>query len=464
MSSRGCRKRRLRDKPNGGGSNVFPPNKRLLHQGRVQRKKRVREVKMRMISWNVGTMTGRGRELADVLEKRRINVACLQETRWKGTKAREIGAEYKFFYSVSDGRKNGVGVVLDKDLKKCVTDVNRVNDRIIVVKLVIQNVVVNIVSVYAPQVGCDDEMKETFWKNFDAVMMGIPQSEEIYIGGDFNSHVGRTNENFERVHGSWGFGTRNREGETLLQSASAFDMVIVNTFFEKRDQHLITYQSGNHRSQIDYFLISRKNLNTVKDCKVIPGEPLASQHRLLLMEMKVKVQTIKSKPKTLPKIKWYMIEKEECAIEFQRRVVDKMIEMDGDFQKKSVNECWNEMASFMRSVAMDIFGETKNRRRIDKDTWWWSEDVQKVLKEKKDAFKEWKGVSDSDVIMKQNKREVYMERKKKAKRAVGIARGKAQEKLYRSLKKPPRPKRFIPTSKSKRKECKGYYSHQMHKG
>ncbi|XP_045774234.1 craniofacial development protein 2-like [Maniola jurtina] len=331
----------------------------LLHQGRVRRKKRVREVRMRMSSWNVGTMNGRGRELADVLERRRINVACLQETRWKGTKAREIGAGYKFFYSGSDGRKNGVGVVLDKELKKCVTDVQRVNDRIIVVKLVIQSVVANIMSVYAPQVGCDDDMKEKFWKDFDAVMMGVPKSEEIYIGGDFNSHVGKSNESFERVHGSRGFGTRNREGETLLQSASAFDMAIVNTFFEKRDQHLITYQSGKYRSQIDYFLISRKNINAVKDCKVIPGEPLASQHRLLLVEINLKFKTAKPKPKTLPKIKWYMIEKEECAKKFQRQVVDKMIEMDGDFQKKSVNECWNEMASCMRRVARNVFGETK---------------------------------------------------------------------------------------------------------
>ncbi|XP_047529707.1 uncharacterized protein LOC125065895 [Vanessa atalanta] len=84
----------------------------LSHRnGRVRRKKRarsVRELKLRCASWNVGTMSGRGRELADVLKRRRINAACLQETKWKGARAREIGEGYKLFYCGSDGKRNGV--------------------------------------------------------------------------------------------------------------------------------------------------------------------------------------------------------------------------------------------------------------------------------------------------------------------------------------------------------------------
>lgn len=137
-------------------------------------------------------------------------------------------------------------------------------------------------SVYAPQFGCDDVVKDKFWRDFDAVVMSIPESEELYIGGDFNGHVGRMNGGYERVHGGWGFGSMNQDGEALLQAASAFDLAIVNTFFEKRDQHLITYKSGNHTTQIDYFLMRRNKIASAKDCKVIPGESLVSQHRLLV--------------------------------------------------------------------------------------------------------------------------------------------------------------------------------------
>ncbi|XP_045445776.1 craniofacial development protein 2-like [Melitaea cinxia] len=324
----------------------------LLLQGRGQRKRRVQEVSLRIASWNVGTMTGRGRELADVLERRRINIACLQETKWKG-------------------------IVLDRELKNKVMDVKRVNDRVIAVKLLIEDSVLNVVSVYAPQTGCDDSMKERFWEDFDAVIMKVPECEEIYIGWDFNGHVGRMNDGYERVHWGRGYGVRNRDGEALLEAALAFDLAIANTFYQKREQHLIKYRSALHFTQIDYILLRRNRLKSAKDCKVIPSESLVSQHRLLLLDLTLKVQSLNKSPKPPVRTKWYRLDDREVAVEFRERVVGKMIEM-GDMVGVGVNECWSEMATWVRSVARDVLGETKGKRKIEKDTWWWNEELQKV--------------------------------------------------------------------------------------
>ena len=43
---------------------------------------------LRIATLNVDSETGKGRELADVLNRRRIDIACVQETRWKGSKAK----------------------------------------------------------------------------------------------------------------------------------------------------------------------------------------------------------------------------------------------------------------------------------------------------------------------------------------------------------------------------------------
>lgn len=48
---------------------------------------------------NVGTMTGRGREVVELMKMRRVNILCVQETRWKGNKAKELGEGYKLYYS-----------------------------------------------------------------------------------------------------------------------------------------------------------------------------------------------------------------------------------------------------------------------------------------------------------------------------------------------------------------------------
>ena len=425
----------------------------LHHPGRVRRKTQAREVRLRYASWNVGTMTGRARELADVLKRRRINVACLQETRWKGTKAREIGEGYKFFYCGSDGKKNGVGIVLDNNLKESVMDVKRINDRLIVVKVMLENVVMNVISTYAPQVGCEERVKEKFWEDFDEAFMTIPVNEELIIGGDFNGHMGRMRGNYERVHGGWGYGNMNNEGEALLQSATAFDLAVANTWFQKADGHLVTYKSGTHNTQIDYFLVRRRNLKHIKNCKVLPGEDLVSQHRLLFMEVDIPIRLSKHKERPPPRIKWHLLERNDCAKKLRERVVDKMIEM-GDMNGQSINECWDEMAECIRSAAKGILGETKGRGTIDRDTWWWSKDIQDVLKEKKKKFKEWQRAANECVSLEAEKKREYEVLKKEAKKAVAVAKAIAQEKLYESLDSPADQKQLYRLARAREKKAK----------
>jgi hypothetical protein len=42
---------------------------------------------------------------------------------------------------------------------------------------------------------------------------------------------------------------------------------------------------------------------------------------------------------------------------------------------------------YSNSVAIEMFGVTRGNKRESKDTWWWNDDVQKVINEKKDCYK-----------------------------------------------------------------------------
>ena len=65
-------------------------------------------VRVRVGTLNVGSMTGRGRELT---EKGR----SVQESRWKGNKASELGGYCKLLYRGADERgRNVVGMTLSK--------------------------------------------------------------------------------------------------------------------------------------------------------------------------------------------------------------------------------------------------------------------------------------------------------------------------------------------------------------
>ncbi|XP_068215882.1 uncharacterized protein [Palaemon carinicauda] len=92
----------------------------------------------------------------------------------------------------------------------------------------------------------------------------------VIVGADLDGHVRSWNEAIGRVHGGHGIGERNPEGESVGDFTVSFDMTIVNTFFKKKREPLITYRSGGRCSQIDYFLYKRIKLVEVKNCKVIP--------------------------------------------------------------------------------------------------------------------------------------------------------------------------------------------------
>ena len=99
-------------------------------------KKLVQESRIRLATWNIGTLTAQSIELVDTMKRRRFNIACLQETKWKGKKAKDIDG-FQLWYTREANNKNGVGIIVDKDLKEEVIDVNRIGDRIIVIKLVL---------------------------------------------------------------------------------------------------------------------------------------------------------------------------------------------------------------------------------------------------------------------------------------------------------------------------------------
>ena len=95
-----------------------------------------------------------------------VNILCLQETKWKGSKARNIGGGCKIFYNGADGRKNGIGIVLREELAESVLEVKKVSDRLMAMKLEVKGSILNIVSAYAPQVNNSMEEKMIFGKTW----------------------------------------------------------------------------------------------------------------------------------------------------------------------------------------------------------------------------------------------------------------------------------------------------------
>ena len=182
-------------------------------------------------------MNKRRRELADGAK---VDILCLQETKWKESKARNIGSGCKLFYNGADGTKNGIRIVVREELAESVLEVKRVSDRLMVMKLKLKGSILNIASVYVPQVNNSMEEKNHFRENLDGLIESISKEERIVLGADFNENVGEGNIGDEEMMGRYGAGTRNKEGSMVVDFGKRMDLAIVNTYFKKKDEHRVT--------------------------------------------------------------------------------------------------------------------------------------------------------------------------------------------------------------------------------
>jgi hypothetical protein len=143
-----------------------------------------------------------------------VNILCVQKTKWKGQKVKE----------------NGVVIVINKSLKDGLVDIKRQRDRIILVKLLVGDLVFNVLTplkyVSMRALRASSVRSWTCW-------LVVCPSRRSSIWEDLNRHVGSTRVGFDGVHGDFRCGSRNQEREDILNFVWAYDLIVVNTLFRK---------------------------------------------------------------------------------------------------------------------------------------------------------------------------------------------------------------------------------------
>ncbi|XP_059277658.1 uncharacterized protein LOC132031762 [Lycium ferocissimum] len=105
---------------------------------------------------------------------------------------------------------------------------------------------------YCPMPPCSSASSD-----LDELVGGIPPTEKLFVGGDFNGHIRPISGGYDDVHGDFGFGDRNGGGVALLDFARAFGLVIANSSFPKKEEHLVTFRSSLAKTQIDFLLLRK---------------------------------------------------------------------------------------------------------------------------------------------------------------------------------------------------------------
>ena len=118
-------------------------------------------------------------------------------------------------------------------------------------------------------------------------------------------------------------------------------------------------------------------MKEVADTKVVAGESVAKQQRIVVI-----IWTKSRKASKLVKrIKWWKLKDSKVNNKFKMEVNESGI-LGGQ-------EHWQRIAEKMRSIAIRKLGETSGKIGTAgrRETWWWNQEVQEKLKDKKKAKK-----------------------------------------------------------------------------
>ncbi|MCJ8748267.1 hypothetical protein PDJAM_G00163170 [Pangasius djambal] len=180
-------------------------------------------------------------------------------------------------------------------------------------------------------------------------------------------------------------------------------------------EHRVTYKSGGRSTQVDYILCRRGNLKEISDCKVVVGESIARQHRMVVCRMTLMVcKKKRSKIEIEKKTKWWKLKKEESCEDFRQKLRQAL---GGQVVLPEV----------IRVTERKVLGVSSGRRKEGKKTWWWNEEVQDSIQRKRLAKKKW------DMDRTKENRQEYRELQRRVKREVSKAKQEAYDELYTRL-------------------------------
>ena len=158
-------------------------------------------------------------------------------------------------FSILAGSNHGVGVLVSRELASAITAWWPVSDRIIYVKIQGSPININLIQVYAPTTGHDDEEVEDFYQKLNKVREQAKSHEITIVMGDLNAKIGQGREG--DLVGNFGLGERNERGNRWLEWCEQWQQVILNTWYRQHPRFLWTWRSpgDRYRNQIDYVLL-----------------------------------------------------------------------------------------------------------------------------------------------------------------------------------------------------------------
>lgn len=180
---------------------------------------------------------GRDQEILIEMDKHKIDICMLMETKKKG----QGNTRYRNYILFHSGKrkeeraKSGVGILMHKKFENQLRNVEYIDDTMIRVTMEFGDSSFDFISVYAPDISKPREEREKFFSSLTEMVKSTRRQNKLFVMGDLNSRIG--NNEIPGVMQRFNEDTLNENGELLIYLCMDQELRINNTFFQHKEQH-----------------------------------------------------------------------------------------------------------------------------------------------------------------------------------------------------------------------------------
>ena len=131
---------------------------------------------------------------------------------------------YRVMYAGAPTCQQGVAVIAEAKVAERVTEIDRLGDRIMVVKVKDDPVDMVIVQAYLRTTDYEEQEVEKLYYQLEEILDKQKGTDNVIVIGDFNAVVGKGKE--DRVVGKFGLEKRNDRGERLIEFCKSQNLEI----------------------------------------------------------------------------------------------------------------------------------------------------------------------------------------------------------------------------------------------
>lgn len=153
-----------------------------------------------------------------------------------------------------------------------------------------------IINCYAPTEDKNEDIKDNFYEDLEAVYNGLPLHCVKMVLGDFNAKIGKENRFRPTIGPDSLHNISNNNGSRLVNFASSKNLIISSTYFPRKGIHKHTWKSpdGRTQNQIDHILLNKRHGSCIQKVRSYRGADADTDHYLLYAKFILRL-SVKSK-------------------------------------------------------------------------------------------------------------------------------------------------------------------------